>query len=345
MAKNKKKRIFQFLLIIGTVISLFYVPWILVYAWILPLPNSIQEEVNKAVDHGFDATIVYIDEAGKSPTFYASGWHDPKQKIPANPHALFKIASISKLYVAVAITKLANDKKIDLQKTVADYFPELKGKIENIDKITIKMLVQHRSGIPNFTNYPNYWANPKETSKEKLALIYNLPANFAPDESYEYSNTNYLLLRDLMNKTLGYSFHQYIKEEILIPLNLKNTFASLDEIENLDKIVSGYHVGYDVDLKTDKQGMIATAQDVATFLRALNNGSLFKNGEKEIYDELYIYNHTGLIPGYQSIAKYHKDLDAVVIQFTSPTDFKGFNWNLSEIIYNRIVKILRKKKD
>ena len=57
-----------------------------------------------------------------------------------------------------------------------------------------------------------------------------------------------------------------------------------------------------------------------------------------------MYKHTGLIPGYQSIAEYHPEIDAVIIQFTNTTDFDGYNWNLSEIIYNRIVKIVKKKK-
>jgi len=79
-------------------------------------------------------------------------------------------------------------------------------------------------------------------------------------------------------------------------------------------------------------------------LRALNDGSVFDEGEQEIYTSIYVYNHTGLVPGYQSIAKYHKDIDTVVIQFTNTTDFEGYNWNLSEIVYGRIVKILRNKK-
>ena len=86
--------------------------------------------------------------------------------------------------------------------------------------------------------------------------------------------------------------------------------------------------------------MIATAEDVGIFLRALNDGSVFDEGEQEIYSSIYVYNHTGLVAGYQSIAEYHKDLDAVVVQFTNTTDFNGYNWNISEIVYNRIVKIL-----
>ena len=142
---------------------------------------------------------------------------------------------------------------------------------------------------------------------------------------------------------MGYSHHQYIKEKILIPLGLSNTFGSLSEVDIAD-VMSGYYVGYDDDLKTEENGMLATAEDVGIFLRALNEGSVFDEGEQEIYSSIYVYDHTGLVPGYQSIAKYHKDIDTVVIQFMNTTNFDGYNWNLSEVFYSRIVKILRGKK-
>jgi hypothetical protein len=83
---------------------------------------------------------------------------------------------------------------------------------------------------------------------------------------------------------------------------------------------------------------------VGTFRRALNDGSLFEQGEQEIYSSIYEYEHAGWVPGYQSFAKYHEDLDAVIIEFYSTTDPKLYNWNLSEIINNRIVKILKRQK-
>jgi len=284
-----------------------------------------------------------VDEAGKPPAFYAAGWHDPKNDIPAYPEALFKIASIRKLYTAVAVTNLVHSGHLSLDKTVADYLPELVGRIEYAPNITLRMLVQHQSGIPNYTDYPNYWASPKETPAERLELVLDQPAYFEPGEDAEYSNTNYLLLKEIMDRVLGYDHFLFVREEILIPLGLNNTFGSLDEVD-LDRIMSGYHVGHNPDLKTDRQGMMATAEDVGLFLRALNTGSVFNPGEQEIYSSIYVYNHTGLIPGYQSIAEYHPDIDAVVIQFTSPTNFEGYNWNLSEIVFGRIVRILRKQQ-
>jgi D-alanyl-D-alanine carboxypeptidase len=344
MKKKQIKRILRIVFIAASMASLAFVPWILVKAWIVPLPHTVQEQVNEAVEYEFEGMIVYVDEAGKPPAFYTAGWHDRKNKIPADPKALFKIASISKLYDAVAITKLVHDKRLSLDKTLADYFPELVGRIEHAEKITLRMMVQHRSGIPNLTDHPGFWDNPPKNSKEALELVLDLPADFEPDADYEYSNTNYLLISELVKKVVGYSNFQFIKEEILIPLKLNNTFGSLSEV-NIDNLMSGYYVGIEHDIKTTDYGlMIATAEDVGIFLRALNDGSLFDEGEQEIYSSIYVYEHTGLMPGYQSIAKYHKDIDTVVIQFVNTTNFDGYTFNLSEIVYNRIVKILRSEK-
>lgn len=342
MSKKQIKPILQTVFIIVSISSLWFVPWILVKAWILPLPNTVQEQANEAINHGFDGMIVYVDQAGKPPESYASGWHDRKTKIPANPKALFKIASISKLYVAVAISKLANAKQLSLDETLADYFPELVGRIENADKITLKLMVQHRSGIPNFTDNNEFWTNPPKNSDEVLSYALDLPANFKPDEDYGYSNTNYLLLSKIIEKVVGYSRQQYFKEEILIPLKLNHTYGSLSEV-NIDDVMSGYYVGVEKDFKTVELGMLATAEDVGIFLRALNDGSVFNEGEQEIYSSIYVYKHTGLVTGYQSFAEYHKDIDTVIIQFNNTTDFNGYEWNLAEIIYSRIVKIVRKK--
>ena len=332
------------MLFVGTIISLYFVPWPILSAWIAPLPDTVREQVNEAIDIGFDGIIVYVDEAGKPPEFYAAGWHDRKKKIPAYPQALFKIASITKLYIAVATTKLVKEGRLSLDGTLAEYFPELAERIEYSDKITLRMMVQHRSGIPNFVDHPDYWIKPPKNRQETLEYALDLPADFKPGEDYGYSNTNYMLIEDLIDKTLGYPHQQYIKERILIPLGLKHTFGSLNEV-NMDDVMSGYYVGVETDFKYENTGlMLASAEDVGIFLRALNDGSVFNEGEQEIYSSIYVYEHTGLLPGYQSIAKYHKDMDMVVIQFNNTTNFNGYDWNLAEIVYNRIVKILRSKK-
>ena len=141
MTKKRTKRIIRIALLIGTIVSLFFVPWLLVKAWILPLPDTVQEQLDEAIGHGFDGMIVYIDQAGKQPQYFSAGWHNRESKIPAKPNALFKIASISKLYDAVAVTKLVSEQRLSLDKTIADYLPELVGSIENADKITLRLMI------------------------------------------------------------------------------------------------------------------------------------------------------------------------------------------------------------
>ncbi|MCV9386853.1 serine hydrolase domain-containing protein [Reichenbachiella ulvae] len=344
MKATTLKRIIQMLLFSGTILSMFFVPWTIIWAWIQPLPDSVQQQTTEAIDYGFDGIIVYVDQAGKEPEFYAAGWHDRDKKIPADPKALFKIASISKLYDAVAITRLVYEGRLSLEGTLASYFPELVGRIENTDRITLRMLVQHRSGIPNFTDDPSFWIDPPQGSQETLALALDLPAQFEPGEAYAYSNTNYLLLTLLIEKTTGMSKHEFITESILTPLGLHNTYGSIHEIE-MDRLMSGYYVGVDEDIKSvDYGSMVASAEDVGVFLRALNDGSLLSEEEQKIYSSIYVYEHTGLIAGYQSIAKYHRDIDTVVIQFVNTAHFEGYTWSLAEIAYNRVVRILKKRK-
>ena len=339
------KQIIRVLLFVGTAISLYFVPWPIVIAWITPLPNTIQEQVNNAKDYGFDGIVVFVDRGQeKQQEFYTSGYKNRALQTPADPQALFKIASVSKLYVALSIAKLERSGKLSIHKTLSHYLPELEGSIDNAKDITLKMMVTHRSGIPNYTDVPNFWANPPSSEQKVLELVLNKPANFEPDQDYEYCNTNYLLLGRVMDRVLGYSHLQYIQQEILNPLQLNNTYTSLNDV-NIEDVMSGYYVGYEEDLKTDYIGsMLATALDLGKFIRALNDGSAFSDAkEQEIYTSLYKFNHTGLIPGYQTIAEYHQDINTVVIQFTNTVNFNGYNWNLSEIMYSRILKILKSK--
>jgi len=342
---QNKKRTVQILRIIMPIVAItcivIFPPWNGIWAWIKPLPDTVQEQVDDAVDHGLDGIIVYVDEAGEPPAFYTAGWKNRENQIPADPQSFFKIASISKLYVAVATTKLINDQRLSLDDTLADHFPELVGKIENAETITLKMMVQHRSGIPNYTDQSDFaWDAPPKTSEESLELVLNMPADFEPDEKYSYSNTNYLLLREILDSVLGYSHHQYIEEEVLIPLDLHNTFFSLDDVD-IDDVMSGYHVDEDLDFKPIDFGMMATAEDVGIFLRALNDGSLLNEDEQAIYSSIYEYEHKGWVLGYQSVARYHEDIDTVVIQFVNTTSGSGDSELTLNVVYDRIVRILR----
>lgn len=333
---------------IAIICVIIFPPWDIVAVWLSPLPDSIQEQVDDAIDRGLDGIIVYVDQPDQAPAFYTAGWKNREHQVPADPDALFKIASISKLYIAAAAAKLVNDQKLSLDKSLADYLPDLIGRIENADQITLRMMLQHRSGIPNFTDDPEFpWFDLPSELSDYLEFALDKPADFKPDSHYRYSNTNYLLIGIILDKALGYSHHQFIEEEIVAPLGLTHTFSLLSEVDT-GALVSGYgyYTGHNGDLKqldyiSPGGSMVATAQDVGIFLRALNDGTLLSEEEQAIYSSIYEYGHTGLLPGYSSIARYYEDIDTVVIQFVNTSG--GNTWTITEIVYKRIVRILRRQ--
>ncbi len=335
-----KKIIVRVVAAIVTVTSIYaFAPWEAAIYYFAPLPSTVQEQVDDAVNQGLDGIIVYAQKGGQKAEYYASGWHNRDKKILAHPNALFKIASIGKLYNASAVAKLVARGSLSLDKTLADYLPSLVGRIEYAEQITLRMMVQHRSGIPNYTDHDDFsWSERSIGGDGNLKLVLDTPADFKPGSDYNYSNTNYLLLGKIMAKTLGYDRRQFIEDEILVLLGLKQTFLSMDDID-LEELMSGYYVGYDDDFKELDQGYLATAEDVGIFLRALNDGTLLTDKEQAIYSSIYEYEHTGWVLGYYSIARYHKDIDTVVIQFVNTVG--GNTLTLTDLIYYRILQILR----
>lgn len=235
-----------------------------------------------------------------------------------------------------------NDGQLSLDGTLADYLPELEGRIEYADAITIRMLVQHRSGIPNYTATKDYWMDPPTEKADKLNLVLDQPADFKPDKRKRYCNTGYLLLGMIMDEVLGYPHYEFIQQEILDRLKLTNTFESKEEID-LDRLMSGYYVGIEHNIKTvDYGAMIATTEDVGRFLRSMHNGSLFGGDERAIYSSIYKFNHGGLMPGFQSMAKYHEDMDAVIVVVMNTTNFTGYHYNILQIMSRQIARIQKR---
>lgn len=308
-------------------------------------PNSIDEELEKAIDGGFDGIILYVNQTGKE-SFYSAGFDNRELQTPANPHALFKIASMSKMYIAAAVTKLVAAGELTLESTLVELIPEVEGKIENANTITLEMLIKHRSGIPEYIYHPDFESDTDESYLNTLSLIYNQPADFNPDQKYAYCNTNYLILGEILDRTLGYSHHAYISSEILVPLSLYNTFNLYSDVDS-NQVMSGYLKGYDADLKSwdhTRPGgsMVSSAQDLGIFVRALIDGTLFNPSEQAIYSKVYEYEHTGWLPGYTSIARYHSDIDAVVVMFVNTSSSSLF-WVELEGVYDRLIQLIEKQ--
>ena len=332
--------------IVAIVCAVVFPPWDGILAWMAPLPDTVQQQVDDAVGHGLDGIIVHVDRAGQAPAFHCAGWKDRANRVPADPQAMFKIASLSKLYMAVAAAKLVSGGSLALDDTLAELLPELAGRIEYADRITLRMLLQHRSGIPNYTDHDGFdWSRPPQDVDEALALIVDKPADFQPDADRRYANTNFLLIGSILDQALGYGHQRYIRDEILAPLGLTHTIGSLGQAD-LGDVASGYHHPYEVDFKDVEYvlpsgAMVATAQDVGVFLRALNDGSLLNADEQAVYSSVYEFGHKGWLLGYQSIARYHEDIDAVVVQFVNTTG--GDSELVALVVYDRIVRILRRQ--
>jgi len=321
----------------------FLTPWTTIRARLTPMAETVEAQVQSGVDLGLDGLILYVDKTGEPPVTYAAGWKDKNKKIPADPEALFKIASMSKLYMASGFVKMVGEGRLSLDDTLADHLPELVGKIENAEVISLRQLVQHRSGIQNFTRGSFDWLAPSQDMEENLARIYGKPARFEPGADYRYSNTNYLLLGRIMDKTLGYDHQQYIKAEILTPLGLSRTYGTMNEVDAAD-VFSGYYFGSDKDLKDVNYtipggSMVAALEDVGVFMRALREGTFFTEEEQTMYAELYPYDHGGLLPGYLSTGTYFEDIDTYVVLFANSS--KDRAWSLFSITRARILKHLR----
>lgn len=320
-----------------------FVPWDVGYAYLRPLSDTVQAEADSAARSGLEGVIIYVDGPNSEPALYAAGWKDRAAQIHADPHALFRIGSVSKLYIAVATTKLIAAGRLSADDTLANLLPEVAGQITNSERITLRMLIGHRSGIPEFVNSPGFeW---DFETPDMLKLVVNRPADFAPDRRYRYSNSNYLLIGMILDRTLGYDHQTYIRSDILTPLGLTHTFGQLSDVDPAN-VVSGYVVKYEPDLKSLDYhiaggSMIATAQDVGIFLKALSNGSLLSNVEQALYSQLYVYEHTGLLPGYQSFATYDKTSDTVIVLMVNTSG--GSSWMKSEAVLHRLKRLARTK--
>lgn len=338
----KIRKILTYILIVVSIWSIiFLVPWSSIINRFKPLPANIQEELD---NNGFyQGMIVYVEEDGLGQT-YASGFHNREEETPARPDALFKIASITKLYVAVAASKLVDEGVLDLESNLDEMLPDYKGRIENSESITLSHLISHRSGIPNYTDGAFDWSNPPRSNEGCLDLVLDMSAKFEPGKKYGYSNTNYVLLGMIMDAYLEEGYKSYIDESILKPLNLGNTYHLMEEVDQ-ERLMSGYLEDYEYDVKdfdfrSPAGSMIATAEEVGIFLRALNNSTLVTSSEESIYSSVYVYDHTGFLPGYQSIARYDNENDRVIVVFGNTSE--GAKWDEIEVLYSRIKRILNK---
>lgn len=202
----------------------------------------------------------------------------------------FHIASVSKTITAMATLKLWQDGKINLDDLYSKYFPTF-----NYPGITIRNLLSHRSGLPNYLYFmEKLWANKKVhiTNQDVFNYLVNRKSELTniapPDTRFTYCNTNYALLALLIEKVTGEQFPAYIKKTFFIPLQMNNTFiyTSLDSASvppNYDWRGREIPLMYLDDVYGDKN-VYSTVRDLLKWDRALSSNVIFKQAT---LDEAY----------------------------------------------------------
>ena len=151
----------------------------------------------------------------------AIGYADVENKVKATEKSKYRIGSASKSFTAVLVLKAVEEKKIDLDQTIDKWFPT----IANSQKITVRHLLSHRSGIHDFTHDDDYldWCTQPKTENEMLAIIEKGGSDFEPDSKSDYSNSNYVLLTYILEKTFSKPYSDLLQEYIVKPIGLTDT--------------------------------------------------------------------------------------------------------------------------
>jgi len=263
--------------------------------------------------------------------------YNDQAKIPATINTRYRIGSISKMFTAVMIFQLIEEGKLTLDMHLATWFPQLL----NADKITISEMLDHRSGLHNFTNdslYAAYMGKPT-TEAQMTAIFAQQKSDFEPDAKAEYSNTNFVLLGYIVEKITGKPYAEELKQRITSKIGLENTYygakANPAKNEAYSYTFSGQWTQQpetDMSIPGGAGSIVSTPADLVKFIEALFAGKLISPANLELmktmkdhfgmamfvipfYDKQG-YGHNGGIDGFTSLLAYFPG-DKLAVAYTS----------------------------
>lgn len=284
---------------------------------------------------------VLLAQDGKIVYNKSVGYSDVNKKQLSEVNSQYKIGSISKTFTATLIMKAIEEGKLQLDDKLDTYYPS----IQNADKITIKQLLSHRTGIHNFTSLEGYfdWNTQPKTESEMLTLIKQEGSDFKPDSTFSYSNSNYYLLAKIIERTYKDSFKNILHKKIIKPLGLKNT-TTASPIDTPQECQS-YQFSDTWEKQPETHGsiilgagdIVSTTEDLMTFCYSLFHGKIVNKASLDlmktmnqgyglgIYQVPYAnkqgYGHNGGVDGFTSTMYYFEDGDIVQIQLSNGSDF------------------------
>lgn len=299
-----------------------------------PAQAALAPERRQKLDAYFDLLDKYhklmgsvsIAQQGKVIYQRQLGYADQAAGLKTGPETRFRIGSISKVFTSVLIFQLIEAGQLSLDTLLSAFYPD----IPNAGKITISMLLNHRSGIENFTaseDYAKYMTQPQSRAA-MLERIRKGKSVFAPDSKAEYSNSNYLLLTLILEKLTGKSYAQVLDQKIVQPLGLKHTRFGGPIVSKTNEAHSYAFDGKnwiptpetDVSIPLGAGAVVSTPEDLNLFMRALFQGKLVSKASlasitdlREGYGrgmfgvpfkDMKGFGHNGAIDGFQSATAY-----------------------------------------
>lgn len=236
---------------------------------------------------------VLIAKGGKIIYKNSFGWADYLHRDSLNINSQFELASVSKPLTATAVLMLIERGELRLDQTVNDFFPEFP-----YEGVTIKQLLSHRSGLPNYVYFVDgIWKDKRKgiTNKEVIdLLIQHKPGRYnVPDARFLYNNSNFMVLAAIVEVVSGESFTVFMQENIFKPLGMKNTAVySKADYETIPTGVIGHDkvwrrsvVQNFLDGPVGDKGIYSTVDDLYLFDRALVEGRVIG---KELLDSAYV---------------------------------------------------------
>ena len=236
---------------------------------------------------------VLIAKKGKIIYKNSFGWADYLYRDSLQLNSQFELASVSKPLTATAVLMLIEDGKLTLEQTVNDFFPEFP-----YEGVTIKQLLTHRSGLPNYIYFiDEIWKDKRKglTNREVMDLLsQHKPARYnTPDARFLYNNSNYMVLAAIVEVVSGQSFTVFMQERIFKPLGMKNTnvYSKADyekiptNVVGHDKVWRRSVVQNFLDGPVGDKGIYSTLDDLFLFDRAMGEGRVLKTS---LLDSAYV---------------------------------------------------------
>ncbi|WP_350287190.1 serine hydrolase domain-containing protein [uncultured Croceitalea sp.] len=271
--------------------------------------NKVVTVLKKYIDLGIPGIALTVYNEDKGYWSHAEGVSDIEKQTSITEDHLFYLQSVSKTYMAVIILQLYEAGRLDLEDKITDYLNyEWLTKIDGVEKVTIKTLLNHTSGLAEYSTNPTLVSkiiqNPQDvlTVEEMVSHIANRPLEFQPGSKYSYRNTNYALL-SLLADAITTDHMGYMKKTIFEKLGLHSTiYLSKDNLKKELNIVEAYWdvllEGIPVNISLLQRanvssmkgddGMVATTKDAIGFLHGLVTGKLLGPQSLELMQEFTV---------------------------------------------------------